>query len=294
VNSLKRLDSNNTSIDHHNKIIENKRYSTRSYQNHAISHHGNRYNSCYHPARMNAHSKMQLESINMQKFNETMFKEERKVAKEERKLSKEERKLSKEERKTFNERETMSKEERKMSKEERKNKEKVPPGCDTSAKPNSRSENEEIPFVKPDEDLTKRIIDQVEFYFSDENIVKDAFLLKHVKRNKEGFVSLKLISSFKRVKHLSKDWRVVAFALAKSEKLQINEQGTKIRRVDPLPAYDQTTPSRTIVAINIPPESATIELVAEMFKPCGEIALIRLLRPGKYTKYGNTRHFSFG
>ncbi|KAI5692846.1 hypothetical protein M8J75_002205 [Diaphorina citri] len=144
-------------------------------------------------------------------------------------------------------------------------------GCDTSAKPNSRSENEEIPFVKPDEDLTKRIIDQVEFYFSDENIVKDAFLLKHVKRNKEGFVSLKLISSFKRVKHLSKDWRVVAFALAKS---------TKIRRVDPLPAYDQTTPSRTIVAINIPPESATIELVAEMFKPCGEIALIRLLRPG--------------
>ncbi|KAL1448792.1 hypothetical protein WDU94_000052 [Cyamophila willieti] len=56
---------------------------------------------------------------------------------------------------------------------------------------------------------------------------------------------------------------------------------TKIRRVDPLPAFDQTTPSRTIVAINIPAESATIELVAEMFKPCGEIALIRLLRPGK-------------
>lgn len=36
------------------------------------------------------------------------------------------------------------------------------PGCDTSTKPNSsRSENEEIPFVKPDEELTKRIVDQV-------------------------------------------------------------------------------------------------------------------------------------
>lgn len=162
-------------------------------------------------------------------------------------------------------------------------------GCDTSAVPH-KSENEDIPFVKPDEDLTKRIVDQVEFYFSDENIVKDAFLLKHVKRNKEGFVSLKLISSFKRVKHLSKDWRVVAFALAKSEKLQINEQGTKIRRVDPLPAYDQTTPSRTIVAINIPAESATIETVAEMFKPCGEIALIRLLRPGNPIP-SDVRHF---
>ena len=50
---------------------------------------------------------------------------------------------------------------------------------------------------------------QVEFYFSDANICKDKFLLKHVKRNKEGFVSLKLISSFKRIKHLTKDWRQV-------------------------------------------------------------------------------------
>ena len=49
----------------------------------------------------------------------------------------------------------------------------------------------------------------MEFYFSDANITKDKFLLKHVKRNKEGFVSLNLISSFKRVKHLTKDWRQV-------------------------------------------------------------------------------------
>ena len=49
----------------------------------------------------------------------------------------------------------------------------------------------------------------MEFYFSNANITKDKFLLKHVKRNKEGFVSLKLISSFKRVKHLCKDWRQV-------------------------------------------------------------------------------------
>ena len=48
---------------------------------------------------------------------------------------------------------------------------------------------------------------QVEFYFSDANITKDKFLLKHVRRNKEGFVSLKLVASFKRVKHLTKDWR---------------------------------------------------------------------------------------
>ena len=135
-------------------------------------------------------------------------------------------------------------------------------------------------FVPPSDELAEKICAQVEFYFSDENIVKDAFLLKHVKRNKEGYVSLKLISSFKRVKHLSRDWRVVGAALAKSKKLQVNPQGTKLRRVDSLPPFDQTTPSRTILAARLSVEKLSVESVAEIFRPCGEIALIRILRPG--------------
>lgn len=138
----------------------------------------------------------------------------------------------------------------------------------------------EPPFTPPSEELADKIVQQVEFYFSDANITKDAFLLKHVKRNKEGFVSLKLISSFKRVKHLTKDWRVVAHALSRSKKLEINEAGTKLRRLEALPQYDETTPSRTVVAVHMPIDKATIENVAELFKACGEIALIRILRPG--------------
>lgn len=142
------------------------------------------------------------------------------------------------------------------------------------------SESTADDFVLPSDDLADKICAQVEFYFSDENIVKDAFLLKHVKRNKEGYVSLKLISSFKRVKHLSRDWRVVGAALARSKKLEVNPQGTKLRRVNPLPPFDQTAPSRTILAARLPVEKLTVESVAEIFKPCGEIALIRVLRPG--------------
>lgn len=155
----------------------------------------------------------------------------------------------------------------------------------------AKSSDESAPFVAPDEETTQRILDQVEFYFSDSNIVKDAFLLKHVRRNKEGYVSLKLISSFKRVKHLAKDWRAVAFAISKSEKLEVNESGTKLRRKEPLPAYDQTTPSRTVVAINLSEEKpVTIESVAELFRGCGEIALIRVLRPGNPIP-SDVRHF---
>ena len=138
---------------------------------------------------------------------------------------------------------------------------------------------DETPFVPPSEELTQKIIQQVEYYFSDASIVKDAFLLKHVRRNKEGYVSLKLISCFKRVKHLTKDWRQVAHALRQSEKLEVNEEGTKVRRRDPLPPIDETTPSRTVVAYNMPLEKPNIENVAELFSKCGEIVLIRILNP---------------
>lgn len=156
-------------------------------------------------------------------------------------------------------------------------------GSDTGGKDSGCEVTPEVtepPFTPPSDELADKIVQQVEFYFSDANITKDAFLLKHVKRNKEGYVSLKLISSFKRVKHLTKDWRVVAHSLSRSQKLEINELGTKLRRVDPLPQYDETTPSRTVVAVHMPIEKPTIENVAELFKNCGEIALIRILRPG--------------
>lgn len=147
--------------------------------------------------------------------------------------------------------------------------------------PTEETIKEELPFTEPDDELCEKIAQQVEFYFSDANITKDKFLLKHVKRNKEGFVSLKLISSFKRVKHLTKDWRQVAFALKKcSVKLEVNDLETKVRRLDDLPPYDETTPSRTVVVLNLPMDRPTIEGVAEIFSVCGEIVLIRILRPG--------------
>ncbi|KAJ8708214.1 hypothetical protein PYW07_010339 [Mythimna separata] len=147
-------------------------------------------------------------------------------------------------------------------------------GCEVAA------EAQEPPYTPPDDELAHRIVSQVEFYFSDANITKDAFLLKHVRRNKEGYVSLKLISSFKRVKHLTKDWRVVAEALKRSTKLEINDLGTKLRRIEPLPAYDETTPSRTVVAVKMPIERPSVENVSRLFAGCGEIALVRVLRPG--------------
>lgn len=68
-----------------------------------------------------------------------------------------------------------------------------------------------------------------------------------------------------------------------SKELEVNEAGTKVRRVAPLPETDETSPSRTVVAIGLAVDKASIEGVAEMFNGVvqqGAIGLIRILRPG--------------
>lgn len=145
-------------------------------------------------------------------------------------------------------------------------------------------QNEESSPLKdwkpPDADLVEKIVKQVEFYFSDTNIVKDAFLLKHVRRNKQGFVSIKLIASFKKVRGLSKDWKSVRYSLQQSEQLIVNNEGTKVKRKAPLPEYDETSNSRTVVAVNLPMENPSVEKISHLFQTCGEISLIRIIRPG--------------
>jgi la-related protein 6 len=52
----------------------------------------------------------------------------------------------------------------------------------------------------------------------------------------------------------------VAYAVEKkSSKLEVNDLKTKVRRLEALPEYDETTPSRTVVVLNLPMERPTIE-----------------------------------
>lgn len=63
----------------------------------------------------------------------------------------------------------------------------------------SGGELEEESWQPPDPELIHKLVTQIEYYLSDENLEHDAFLLKHVRRNKLGFVSVKLLTSFKKV-----------------------------------------------------------------------------------------------
>ncbi|KAJ8340643.1 hypothetical protein SKAU_G00352760 [Synaphobranchus kaupii] len=112
----------------------------------------------------------------------------------------------------------------------------------------SGGELEEESWQPPDSDLTQKLVAQIEYYLSDENLEHDAFLLKHVRRNKMGFVSVKLLTSFKKVKHLTRDWRTTAYALRQSSMLELNEEGRKVRRRTLVPVFaSESLPSRMLL-----------------------------------------------
>ncbi|RXN16434.1 la-related 6-like protein [Labeo rohita] len=164
----------------------------------------------------------------------------------------------------------------------------------------SGGELEEESWQPPDPELIQKLVAQIEYYLSDENLEHDAFLLKHVRRNKLGFVSVKLLTSFKKVKHLTRDWRTTAYALRHSNLLELNDEGRKVRRRMTVPVFaSESLPSRMLLLSELKrwPElgvalggdggnGATqqerlMELLLKAFGNYGPIASVRVLKPGK-------------
>ena len=133
--------------------------------------------------------------------------------------------------------------------------------------------------VEPE--LRERIVKQVEWYFSDENLLKDSFLMKHINRNKQGYVSLKLVASLRKVKALTKDWQAVLVSVRHSSSLALNDEETKIRRVAPAPKVDYSHVSRTVMITNYPDSDPTIHDIEKQFGRFGDVTLVRMLHPGR-------------
>ncbi|GJQ15197.1 hypothetical protein GpartN1_g6988.t1 [Galdieria partita] len=80
-------------------------------------------------------------------------------------------------------------------------------------------------------DLKRAIVKQVEWYFSDTNLLKDYFLLQHM--DPFGAVPLSIIASFPKMQQLTQDMDLVQQSIVEyATKIQLNEQQMTIRRVD--------------------------------------------------------------
>ncbi|KAI8883963.1 hypothetical protein K501DRAFT_218440 [Backusella circina FSU 941] len=82
-------------------------------------------------------------------------------------------------------------------------------------------------FINVDADTLKMyIMQQIEYYFSIDNLCKDVYLRQQMDSN--GFVELSFISNFNRVKGLTTDVALIREALENSQKIEV--KGDKLRK----------------------------------------------------------------
>lgn len=96
------------------------------------------------------------------------------------------------------------------------------------------------------EDVEKKIIRQIEYYFGDFNLPRDKFLMEETKAN-EGWVAMETMLKFKRLLDLSSDQEVITTAIKKSKAglMEVNEDNSKIRRNPEIPLPENTVESKT-------------------------------------------------
>ncbi|XP_039069671.1 la-related protein 1C-like isoform X2 [Hibiscus syriacus] len=95
-----------------------------------------------------------------------------------------------------------------------------------------------MPFVAPmapvffpapepqDSQLHTRIMKQIDYYFSNENLIKDTYLRQHM--DEQGWVPIKLIAGFKKVSQLTGNIQLITDALQSSEVVEV--QDNKVRK----------------------------------------------------------------
>uniref|UniRef100_A0A2M3ZGI0 Putative rna-binding protein la n=1 Tax=Anopheles braziliensis TaxID=58242 RepID=A0A2M3ZGI0_9DIPT len=126
------------------------------------------------------------------------------------------------------------------------------------------------------------IIRQLEYYFGDANLLRDKFLKEKIKED-NGWVTLDVLLSFKRLKALSEDKKVIVDAIEKSTEglIEVSEDREKLRRHPerPLPELDEETRkeiyTRTVYVKGFAPQDGTTmnELV-EFFQPYDKVVNI--------------------
>ncbi|KAI5331962.1 hypothetical protein L3X38_022089 [Prunus dulcis] len=127
-------------------------------------------------------------------------------------------------------------------------------------------------------DLKQKIIKQVEYYFSDENLPSDKHMLSLIKKNKEGFVPISVIASFRKMKKLIRNNSLIAAALRESSLLVVSSNGKKLKRLHPLPLPENRDAKCTVLVENLP-EDHSVENLKKIFGEAGNIKDVCILDP---------------
>lgn len=134
-------------------------------------------------------------------------------------------------------------------------------------------------------DITK----QVDFWFGDANLHKDRFLREQIEKSRDGYVDISLLVSFNKMKKLTTDKKLIARALKSSAVVELDLEGTRIRRKQPLGERPKDEDERTVY-VELLPKNVNHSWIERVFGKCGNVVYVSIPH---YKSTGDPKGFAF-
>ncbi|XP_016114774.1 la-related protein 7 [Sinocyclocheilus grahami] len=167
--------------------------------------------------------------------------------------------------------------------------EKISSGGDAACSNQSEKKENEKKKRSRVKQLLAEVKKQVEFWFGDVNLHKDRFMKNVIEQSRDGYVDISVLTSFNRMKKLTTDVKLIARALKNSAIVEVNLQGTHVRRKDPLGESPKDVDNRTVY-VELLPKSVTHVWLERVFSKCGNVVYVSIPR---YKSTGHPKGFAF-
>nr|GMC97451.1 la-related protein 6B-like [Ipomoea batatas] len=134
-------------------------------------------------------------------------------------------------------------------------------------------------WKKLSDEACNKIVNQVEYYFSDLNVATTDHLIRVMSKDPEGYVPMSVVASFKKIKALVSSHAQLAKILRSSTKLVVSEDGKKVKRQHRLTETDmEDLQSRIVIAENLPYDHCHQNLM-KIFSSVGSVKMLRTCQP---------------
>lgn len=145
--------------------------------------------------------------------------------------------------------------------------------------------------------LDEKIRQQLEYYFSDVNIIRDKFLMSEIKKNDDGWVKLSVLLTFSRLQQLTKDEKRIIEALKRtqSDTIELEEAEKQIRRKEKLPDVEEYKKDLELRTVHISgfPTDYTYENLLPFCQQYGPVDSVNMRRHFKTRFFKGCIHAVF-
>ncbi|RYY32413.1 hypothetical protein EON62_05395 [archaeon] len=135
----------------------------------------------------------------------------------------------------------------------------------------------------------EKLAEQMEFYFSDANYRRDAFLRGKVESNADRWVPVSVFTTFNRLKSAGVTEADIVEALQTSSMLELSDDKASVRRATPFSDVAPADADARTLYVKAPfPSDMTLDSLQELFKQFGKVNHVYMRRTRGSSKEGAT------